>query len=134
MHMPAHTCAYTCSVVLLVGTTCTAAAACLHPQIEQVVPFSPDCTLRVMRLSDLGSDSSHLLSHYHFHAWPDHGIPDSSAGLRAVCRALSTARESGAPVVVHCSAVSGRGGGRGGRAAGSWLRALCGLCLASRVA
>jgi hypothetical protein len=75
-------------------------------QVEQVVPFSPDCTMRVMRLSSAASDASHMLCHYHFHAWPDHGTPGSSAGLRAVCRSLSTARESGAPVLVHCSAVS----------------------------
>ncbi|KAF6254095.1 protein-tyrosine phosphatase-like protein [Scenedesmus sp. NREL 46B-D3] len=80
-------------------------------QVEQVVPFSPDCTLRVMRLSSSsGGDASHRLCHYHFHAWPDHGTPCSSAGLRAVCRALSTARECGAPVLVHCSAGIGRTG------------------------
>jgi protein tyrosine phosphatase len=78
-------------------------------QVEQVVPFSPDCTLRVMRLSSTSSDGSHMLCHYHFHAWPDHGTPGSSAGLRAVCRSLSTARESGAPVLVHCSAVRRHG-------------------------
>uniref|UniRef100_A0A383W4E4 Uncharacterized protein n=1 Tax=Tetradesmus obliquus TaxID=3088 RepID=A0A383W4E4_TETOB len=79
-------------------------------QVEQVVPFSPDCTLRVMRLSSTSSERSHMLCHYHFHAWPDHGTPGSSAGLRAVCRSLSTARESGAPVLVHCSAGIGRTG------------------------
>lgn len=79
-------------------------------QVEQVVPFSPDCTLRVMRLSSLSSGGVHMLSHYHFHAWPDHGTPDSSAGLRAICRSLSTARQSGNPVLVHCSAGIGRTG------------------------
>ncbi|WIA20381.1 hypothetical protein OEZ85_004802 [Tetradesmus obliquus] len=78
-------------------------------QVEQVVPFSPDCTLRVMRLSSTSSERSHMLCHYHFHAWPDHGTPGSSAGLRAVCRSLSTARESGAPVLVHCSAPCSQG-------------------------
>jgi len=56
------------------------------------------------------SSGSHLLSHYHFHAWPDHGMPESSAGLRAICRSLSTARATGQPVVVHCSAGIGRTG------------------------
>eukprot|EP00878_Enallax_costatus_P032416 GHUV01035624.1.p1 GENE.GHUV01035624.1~~GHUV01035624.1.p1 ORF type:complete len:306 (+),score=75.01 GHUV01035624.1:411-1328(+) len=79
-------------------------------QVEQVVPFSPDCTLRVMRVADISSGCDHVLSHYHFHAWPDHGTPDSSAGLRAVCRSLTTARDSRKPVVVHCSAGIGRTG------------------------
>lgn len=77
-------------------------------QVERVVPFSSDCTLRTMRLSNISSalprGGDHVLNHYHFHAWPDHGTPDNSAGLRAVCRSLSTARDSGKPVVVHCSA------------------------------
>lgn len=95
--------------------TCTYISTHLHytpprAQVEQQEPFSPDCTLRTLRVTCTASGATHTLSHYHFHAWPDHGTPDSSSGIRAMCRALAAARASGQPIVVHCSAGIGRTG------------------------
>lgn len=84
--------------LLCVGMAC--------PQVEQQRSFGPDCTLRTLALTCSSTGATHTLSHYHFHAWPDHGMPDSSNGIRAICRALAPARETGRPIVVHCSAVS----------------------------
>lgn len=78
--------------------------------MERVVPFTPDCTLRIMRVTHTGTQTTHLLSHYHFHAWPDHGVPDNSSSLRTICAALGRARATGRPALVHCSAGIGRTG------------------------
>jgi hypothetical protein len=75
-------------------------------QVDQQRQFGPDCTLRTLALTCSSTGATHTLSHYHFHAWPDHGTPDSSSGIRAICSALAPARETGRPIVVHCSAVS----------------------------
>lgn len=82
--------------------------ACLYLlQVAQQVPFGPDCILRTLQLSRTGDNATqHTVSHYHFTTWPDHGTPDSSSGIRALCRALGPARASGRPILVHCSAVS----------------------------
>ena len=81
----------------------------LH-QVERAVEFTADCTLRVLRIFNSSTGDSHLLSHYHFHAWPDHGAPRSSGGIRAICAALSPVRASSTPILVHCSAGIGRTG------------------------
>ena len=46
------------------------------------------------------------ITHYHYHAWPDHGIPAAASSLRRLCGVMDAAlkgRSSGPPVV-HCSA------------------------------
>ena len=44
--------------------------------------------------------------HYHYHAWPDHGIPAAASSLRRLCGVMDTAAKgrASAPVIVHCSA------------------------------
>lgn len=103
------------------------------PQVEECTPFSSDCTLRLLKLApaqaaggraneepqaEAGASAAAaatpheplLLRHYQFTGWPDHGTPGSSAGLRALSRALAPVHSVAAPVVVHCSAGIGRTG------------------------
>jgi hypothetical protein len=75
-------------------------------QVEQQGKGGAECTLRQLRVTCTTTGSTHTLSHHHFHAWPDHGTPSSSSGIRAICRELAPARASGHPILVHCSAVS----------------------------
>ena len=44
--------------------------------------------------------------HYHYHAWPDHGIPAAATSLRRLCDTLESApKQRGiGPPIVHCSA------------------------------
>ena len=43
--------------------------------------------------------------HFHYHAWPDHGVPSTTQPLRDLVGAVKDlqAQEAG-PAVVHCSA------------------------------
>lgn len=75
-------------------------------QVEQQESFGADCTLREMQLSCTTTGATHSFSHYHYHSWPDHGVPKTSSSIRTLCRALDPVRASGRPVIVHCSAVS----------------------------
>lgn len=48
-------------------------------------------------------------THLHYHAWPDHDVPNHTASLRGLARMLDalTARTNGevpGPPIVHCSA------------------------------
>ena len=48
-----------------------------------------------------------MVAHFHYHAWPDHGVPSSTRPLRdlvASVRALQQAAPHAGPPVVHCSA------------------------------
>lgn len=68
----------------------------------------------------------HQLSHYHYTAWPDHGVPRSPEPLLRLCAELREQAGDG-PVLVHCSGAHARGlwtgalGGRGAVAAGLGL-------------
>ncbi|KAG8568001.1 hypothetical protein GDO81_013859 [Engystomops pustulosus] len=51
--------------------------------------------------------------HFHFTAWPDHGVPDSTSSLikfRNLVREHVDQRRSSGPTIVHCSAGVGRTG------------------------
>jgi protein tyrosine phosphatase len=98
------------------------------PQVMRQEEFGPDCTRRVLQLSCEATGATHHLHHYHFHAWPDHGTPDSSSCIRAMCKALKPDHATGAPIVVHCSAVGGRfGGGLSNEAAGMHTSSVASL-------
>ena len=52
------------------------------------------------------------MTHFHFTAWPDHGVPSQPTSLLSFRRKFHT-YDSGSvsgPVVVHCSAGVGRSG------------------------
>ena len=47
------------------------------------------------------------VAHFHYHAWPDHGVPSATRPLRDLIgsvQALSRAARPAGPPVVHCSA------------------------------
>ncbi|XP_069803585.1 receptor-type tyrosine-protein phosphatase H [Dendropsophus ebraccatus] len=51
--------------------------------------------------------------HFHFTAWPDHGVPDSTSSIiqfRNLVREHMDQRKSNGPTIVHCSAGVGRTG------------------------
>ncbi|KAI7840631.1 hypothetical protein COHA_005653 [Chlorella ohadii] len=50
------------------------------------------------------------LTHYHYSAWPDHGVPSSPQPLLRLCEELRAAGHHAGPVLVHCSAGIGRSG------------------------
>lgn len=62
-----------------------------------------DITVRELHLSDGVSGESRRIMHYHYHAWPDHGVPESTEPLRRLSQLLRRTKMEGSPVV-HCSA------------------------------
>ncbi|EZA58596.1 tyrosine-protein phosphatase non-receptor type 2 isoform X1 [Ooceraea biroi] len=74
---------------------------------------SSDYTTRTLRITDLESNDSREILHYHYTTWPDFGVPQCPT---AFLRFLADVRQSGAldqnvgPPVVHCSAGIGRSG------------------------
>ncbi|PIO37166.1 hypothetical protein AB205_0105150, partial [Aquarana catesbeiana] len=71
----------------------------------------PDWAFRVFRVSQ-ADDAQHVL-HFNFTAWPDHGVPASSAAesiLQFVFMVRQKAAKTKGPITVHCSAGVGRTG------------------------
>ncbi|XP_015127199.1 tyrosine-protein phosphatase non-receptor type 1 isoform X3 [Diachasma alloeum] len=72
-----------------------------------------DYTTRVLRLTDLDSQESREILHFHYTTWPDFGVPQSPT---AFLQFLNDVRRSGAldwgvgSPIVHCSAGIGRSG------------------------
>ena len=50
------------------------------------------------------------MTHYHFVAWPDHGVPQELESLDKFVEDLQAEEDRGKPIVVHCSAGVGRTG------------------------
>lgn len=43
--------------------------------------------------------------HFHYHAWPDHGVPSTTQPLRDLVAAVKQLElQDAGPTVVHCSA------------------------------
>ncbi|XP_070156159.1 tyrosine-protein phosphatase non-receptor type 1-like isoform X2 [Polyergus mexicanus] len=74
---------------------------------------SSDYTTRTLRITDLETNDSREILHFHYTTWPDFGVPQSPT---AFLRFLADVRQSGAldqnvgPPIVHCSAGIGRSG------------------------
>jgi protein tyrosine phosphatase len=56
-----------------------------------------------------------VVTHFHYHHWPDHGVPEESMSIRSIIKAISKQRErltpsEARPTVIHCSAGIGRTG------------------------
>jgi protein tyrosine phosphatase len=43
----------------------------------------------------------HTITHYHYHRWPDFGVPESTEPIRQLCRILWRNRGDQQSVVVH---------------------------------
>ncbi|XP_059180532.1 receptor-type tyrosine-protein phosphatase H-like [Centropristis striata] len=73
----------------------------------------PDWTLREFRVKHRNNSEERTVKHFHFTAWPDHGVPQGTQVLiqfRSLVRRHINAEGGGAPTVVHCSAGVGRTG------------------------
>ncbi|XP_075744839.1 tyrosine-protein phosphatase non-receptor type 11 isoform X1 [Rhipicephalus microplus] len=78
-----------------------------------------DYTLREFAMSRNGEDAHHSqcetrsVFHYHFTAWPDHGVPSDPGCVLNFLHDVNQRQESmpdAGPIVVHCSAGIGRTG------------------------
>ncbi|XP_073434625.1 receptor-type tyrosine-protein phosphatase beta-like [Dendrobates tinctorius] len=73
-----------------------------------------DWTTRDFTLVDMKTRQSKVVRHFHFTAWPDHGVPKATGVLiefRNLVREYMTNDDSmHSPIVVHCSAGVGRTG------------------------
>eukprot|EP00040_Diaphanoeca_grandis_P032948 m.200652 g.200652 ORF g.200652 m.200652 type:complete len:1050 (+) comp32771_c2_seq6:483-3632(+) len=65
--------------------------------------------IREMKLA--WNEDVRTISQYHYTAWPDHGVPETTAGLRQfVTKIRQAERPEHGPSVIHCSAGVGRTG------------------------
>ncbi|XP_054454958.1 receptor-type tyrosine-protein phosphatase H-like isoform X2 [Anoplopoma fimbria] len=70
-------------------------------------------TLREFRVKHRNNSEERTVKHFHFTAWPDHGVPQGTEVLiqfRGLVRQHIEREGAGAPTVVHCSAGVGRTG------------------------
>ncbi|XP_030255654.1 receptor-type tyrosine-protein phosphatase H-like [Sparus aurata] len=73
----------------------------------------PNWTLREFRVKHSKTSEERTVKHFHFTAWPDHGVPQGTEVLiqfRGLVRQHIQREGAGAPTVVHCSAGVGRTG------------------------
>ncbi|NXI70895.1 PTPRV phosphatase, partial [Anseranas semipalmata] len=74
---------------------------------------SEEWTMREFKLWHEGLRAERHVSHLHYTAWPDHGIPESTTSIMAfrelVRERIQSAKDAG-PTLVHCSAGVGRTG------------------------
>ncbi|XP_069374139.1 receptor-type tyrosine-protein phosphatase H-like isoform X4 [Paralichthys olivaceus] len=73
----------------------------------------PHWTLREFSLTNRNTLEERTVRHFHFTAWPDHGVPQGTKDLiqfRGLVRRHIERQGAGAPTVVHCSAGVGRTG------------------------
>ncbi|KAJ4940966.1 hypothetical protein JOQ06_027254 [Pogonophryne albipinna] len=88
------------------------------PQGELIVTLGseqqePDWTLREFRVKNRNNSEERTVKHFHFTAWPYHGVPEGTEVLiqfRGLVRRHIERDGAGAPTVVHCSAGVGRTG------------------------
>lgn len=77
--------------------------------VNSVVDVDDDVTRRDLVLLNNNSQQQRAITHYHYHAWPDHGVPSSTASLRNLISLTQeeVAGQSGPqqrahPPIVHC--------------------------------
>eukprot|EP00045_Choanoeca_perplexa_P018323 m.287094 g.287094 ORF g.287094 m.287094 type:complete len:2187 (+) comp17784_c0_seq1:6580-13140(+) len=70
----------------------------------------PDIVIR--HLTVQVAEQSRVITQFHYISWPDHGVPDSTAGILTTIRRAKAERNkpNAGPMVVHCSAGVGRTG------------------------
>lgn len=72
-----------------------------------------DYTLRQFLVSSEENNEERTIYHYHFQAWPDHGVPSDPGCVLNFLHDVNARQESipdAGPVLVHCSAGIGRTG------------------------
>ncbi|XP_041345538.1 receptor-type tyrosine-protein phosphatase V-like [Pyrgilauda ruficollis] len=74
---------------------------------------SEEWTVREFKLWHEGLQAERFVSHLHYTAWPDHGIPESTTSIMTfrelVQEHIQSTKDAG-PTLVHCSAGVGRTG------------------------
>ncbi|XP_056384175.1 receptor-type tyrosine-protein phosphatase beta-like [Hyla sarda] len=74
----------------------------------------PDWTIRDFTIVNMQTRQSKQVRHFHFTAWPDHGVPKTTNVLIQFRNLVREYTENGqplkSPIVVHCSAGVGRTG------------------------
>ncbi|XP_072281358.1 receptor-type tyrosine-protein phosphatase H-like isoform X2 [Pyxicephalus adspersus] len=73
----------------------------------------PEWTTRDFSVKHSKQQGIQYVRHFHFTAWPDHGVPDSTSSIiqfRNLVREHMDQQKSNGPTVVHCSAGVGRTG------------------------
>ncbi|XP_069823904.1 receptor-type tyrosine-protein phosphatase eta-like [Dendropsophus ebraccatus] len=74
----------------------------------------PDYTIRDFTVMNIQTRQSKQVRHFHFTAWPDHGVPNATSDLiqfRNIVREYTAnVHLVNSPIVVHCSAGVGRTG------------------------
>ncbi len=69
----------------------------------------PDFVVRTLKVQK--GAVSRIVKQYHYTSWPDHGVPESTAGTLTVLKKARAGRDADSgPMVVHCSAGVGRTG------------------------
>ncbi|XP_014801832.1 PREDICTED: receptor-type tyrosine-protein phosphatase V-like isoform X4 [Calidris pugnax] len=74
---------------------------------------SEEWTMREFKLWHEGIRAERHVSHLHYTAWPDHGIPESTTSImtfRELVRERIQSTKDAGPTLVHCSAGVGRTG------------------------
>ncbi|KAL0030296.1 hypothetical protein WJX77_008043 [Trebouxia sp. C0004] len=90
---------------------CGTSKRAIAVKVTAVRDLDSDICMRELRLTDSLTGAQHQLFHYHYHRWPDFGIPNSPTPLRRLAHLLDEADNPRAgPPVVHCSAGIGRTG------------------------
>lgn len=80
----------------------------------EMARFKPPFRALQTRIPDRIAESSWCIAcigqpcqvvHFHYHAWPDHGVPSTTQPLRDLVGAVKELKvQEAGPVVVHCSA------------------------------
>ncbi|CAK0785693.1 hypothetical protein CVIRNUC_008904 [Coccomyxa viridis] len=83
-----------------------------HVQCTSVREVDSDVTRRDLLVTPpAGTGAPLQVAHFHYHAWPDHGVPSTTQPLRDLVGAVKGLEQPQAgPAVVHCSAGIGRTG------------------------
>uniref|UniRef100_A0A8C5QQV8 Protein-tyrosine-phosphatase n=1 Tax=Leptobrachium leishanense TaxID=445787 RepID=A0A8C5QQV8_9ANUR len=81
----------------------------VSPKQEDVLP---EWTIRDLEVTNSSTNQSHLVRHFHFTAWPDHGVPKTTDILINFRNIISEFMNNypRTPILVHCSAGVGRTG------------------------
>eukprot|EP00123_Amoebidium_parasiticum_P012521 comp21412_c0_seq1/m.29506 comp21412_c0_seq1/g.29506 ORF comp21412_c0_seq1/g.29506 comp21412_c0_seq1/m.29506 type:complete len:582 (-) comp21412_c0_seq1:258-2003(-) len=75
--------------------------------------WSADGSFVMREITITDGESTHSVVHFHYTAWPDHGVPPTAVALLDLISAVNEHQQSlkdAGPVTVHCSAGIGRTG------------------------
>jgi len=70
----------------------------------------PDLTHRKLTLENLETKEVRQITQFQYTAWPDHGLPVSTAAFVELADLVDSANTTNSSIVVHCSAGIGRSG------------------------